>query len=101
MAKSNLTNILPAEDYGYIYVDPLDIIETSIDEDIQPCNMRINNIEEDDDYDWIELKERDYKPETTGQISRLNINEKVAIIAAVDGNCVYSGNHESTHRTKM
>ena len=56
MAKTNLTNILPAEDYGDIYVDPLNIIETSIDEDVQPCSMRTNNITEDDDYDWIELK---------------------------------------------
>ena len=83
MAKTNLTNILPADDYGDIYVDPLNIIETSIDEDVQPCSMRTNNIEEDDDYDWIELKERAFKPETPGPISRLNVNEKVAIIAAL------------------
>ena len=83
MAKTNLTNNLPVEDYGDIYVDPLIIIETSIDEDIQPCNMRTNNIDEDDDYDWIEVKERDYKAETPSSISWLNVNEKVAIIAAL------------------
>ena len=42
--------------------------------------MRINNIEEDDDYDWRELKECDYKSATPGPILRLNINEKVVAV---------------------
>ena len=45
--------------------------------------MRMDKIEEDDVYDWIESKEREYKPSKPGQLSCLNKNEKVAIIAAM------------------
>jgi hypothetical protein len=77
------THLAPAEEYGDIYVDQPHIIETSFNEDIKPCKMRMDKVEEDDVYDWIESKEREYKPEKPGQLSCLNKNEKVAIIAAM------------------
>ena len=69
------------EDYGDTYTDQLSINETNIDDDINTtCTMRM---EEDDDYDWIDQKERKYNSVQQGKFSFLNRNEKVAIVAAV------------------
>ena len=52
MATNTVNTILRPEDYGDIYVDPVDIFAKTRDDEIQKADF-----EEDDDYDWIELKE--------------------------------------------
>eukprot|EP00092_Neocalanus_flemingeri_P013538 GFUD01014600.1.p1 GENE.GFUD01014600.1~~GFUD01014600.1.p1 ORF type:complete len:430 (+),score=111.55 GFUD01014600.1:13-1302(+) len=87
MSKQNITTDLSTEVYTDIYVDPLEIIETCIDDDRKPCDRGANKVEEESNYDSLTLERKDYTPTIvkydTSPTSRLSTNQKAAIIAAI------------------
>ena len=78
MATNTVNIILPPEDYGDVYVDPVDIFETNIDDKKQRADF-----EEDDDYDWIELEESNCKEKKDEKECQFKRNIEVGIVAGV------------------
>ena len=61
MEKNKVTSTIIEDNYD-IYTDQININETDNEDDMNTCTMRLNTLEDDDDYDWVEPQNRTHKP---------------------------------------